>query len=113
MTGRSHAYPAIVDQAVRAPDPTLRIGKRWLVRRLAPDCSRIELSDLPKDRDEIGLLHAMGRETANIHLGSTDGIKVILRDLARRQAGWLHTAVEAMAHAVTEDWEMWRRDPAS
>jgi Uncharacterized protein conserved in bacteria (DUF2252) len=111
--GSKSSYQAILDQAVRAPDPYLRVGKRWLVRRLAPDCSRIELSDLPKERDEIGLLHAMGWETANIHLGSTDGVKAIMRDLARRPAGWLGTAVEAMAHAVTEDWNMWRRNPVS
>ena len=106
-------YQAIMNQAVRAPDPYLRVGKRWLVRRLAPDCARIEIADLPKQRDEIGLLRAMGWETANIHLGSSDGIKAIGRDLARRQIGWLHSAVEAMAQAITEDWEMWRRNPAN
>jgi hypothetical protein len=106
-------YRAIVDQAVRAPDPYLRVGKRWLVQRLAPDCTRVELSDLPKERDEIALLHAMGWETANIHLGSDNVIKTIRRDLARREEGWLHTAVEAMAQAVTEDWQVWRRDRAS
>jgi hypothetical protein len=106
-------YQAIVDQAARAPDPYLRVGKRWLVRRLAPDCARIEISDLPKERDEIGLLHAMGWETANIHLGSRDAITAIRRDLARRQADWLHTAVEAMAHAVIADWKAWRRDGTS
>ncbi len=36
-----------------------------------------------------------------------------MRDLARRPAGWLHTAVEAMAHVATEDWEMWRRNPVT
>ena len=102
-------YQAIVNQAARAPDPYLGVGKRWLVRRLAPDCSRIELSDLPKERDEINLLHAMGWETANIHLGSSDATKAIQRDLAQRQEGWLHTAAEAMAQAVTEDWKAWRR----
>jgi uncharacterized protein DUF2252 len=106
-------YQAIVDQAVRASDPYLHVSKRWVARRLAPDCARIELADLPKERDEIRLLHAMGWETANIHLGSADRSKAILRDLARRQEGWLDKAVEAMAHAVTEDWEIWRHDPAS
>jgi len=107
-TRPKRCYQALVDQAVRAPDPYLRVGKRWLVRRLAPDCARIEISDLPKERDEMGLLHAMGWETANIHVGSRDAIKAIRPDLARRQEGWLYTAVEAMAHAVTEDWKSWR-----
>ena len=56
--------------SVRCRDPFVRLQKRWIVRRLAPDCSRIELSALPKERDEIRLLHAMGWETANVHLGS-------------------------------------------
>jgi hypothetical protein len=103
-------YQAIIDRAVRAPDPYLRVGKRWLVRRLAPDCARIEISDLPKGRDEIGLLHAMGWEIANIHLGNSDRTTAIQRDLTRRPEGWLHTAAETMIHAVTEDWKAWRRD---
>jgi hypothetical protein len=103
-------YRVIVDRAVRAPDPYLRVGKRWLARRLAPDCARIEILDLPKERDEIGLLHAMGCEIANIHLGNSERITAIQRDLTRRQDGWLHTAAEVMTHAVTKDWKAWRRD---
>jgi hypothetical protein len=103
-------YQTIVSQAVRAPDPYLRVGKRWLVQRLAPDCLRIELSHLPKACDQIGLLHAMGWETANIHLGSSHRIEAVRRDLARRQEGWLHTAAEAMMHAVIEDCKESRRD---
>ena len=52
---------------VRCRDPFVRLQKRWIVRRLAPDCSRIELSALPKERDETRLLRAMGWETANVH----------------------------------------------
>jgi hypothetical protein len=98
---------------MRAPDPYLRVGKRLLVQRPAPTCARIELLDLPKARNEIGLLHAMGWEAANIHLGSNNAIKAIQRDLAQRPQGWLHTAAEAMAQAVTEDWKAWRRNGAS
>jgi hypothetical protein len=109
-TRPKHYYQAIIDRSVRAPDPYLRIGKRWLVRRLAPDCVRIEISDLPKERDETGLLYAMGRETANIHLGSNNAITAIQQDLARRPAGWLYTAAEAMVYSVTKDWKRWRHD---
>jgi hypothetical protein len=77
------------------------------VRRLAPDCTRIELSALPVQRDEIRLLHAMGWETANVHLG-TLGARAILRDLSRRPANWLFRAAERMAQAVIKDWELWR-----
>ena len=63
-------YQELLDCAVRCRDPFVRVRRKWVVRRLAPDCSRIELSMLPEQRDEIRLLHAMGMETANIHLGS-------------------------------------------
>ena len=55
---------------MRCPDPWVRLRGTWIVRRLAPDCSRIELSALPQQRDEIKLLHSMGLETANVHLGT-------------------------------------------
>ena len=53
-------YQEILDCSVRSIDPFVRLQKSWIVRRLAPDCSRIELSALPKQRDEIRLLRAMG-----------------------------------------------------
>ena len=64
-------YKHIVRKAVRCPDPFLAVHKGWIVRRLAPDCSRVELTALPKGRDEYRLLERMGRETANVHLGSS------------------------------------------
>src|SRR5581483_4088784 len=45
-------YQEILDCAVRCPDPFVRLYKGWIIRRLAPDCSRIELSAMPKERDE-------------------------------------------------------------
>jgi hypothetical protein len=101
-------YQEILDTAVRCCDPYVRLKGKWLVRRLAPDCSRIELSALPKERDEIRLLYAMGFETANIHLGSRNG-RAIERDLKKRGDGWLAPASEAMVKAITEDWEDWRK----
>ena len=64
-------YPQqALKRAVRCPDPFLSVTDQWVVRRLSPDCSRIELSEIPRRRDERDLLWAMGFETANIHLGS-------------------------------------------
>jgi hypothetical protein len=90
---RSH-YDRIVKQAIRCPDRFLDLRKGWIVRRLAPDCSRVELTMLPKGHDEYKLLEAMGRETANIHLGSKRAIGRVKRDLKGRPAGWLHTAAQ-------------------
>jgi len=78
------------------------------VRRLAPDCSRIELSELPKEHSEKVLLHAMGFETANVHLGSKKA-RAIQADLRKRASGWLPKAAEKMLKAVTQDWEEWRK----
>ena len=63
-------YMDVVDRAVRCPDPFLALSGGWLLRRLAPHCSRIEFGQYPKSRDEARLLHAMGRETANVHFGT-------------------------------------------
>jgi sugar phosphate isomerase/epimerase len=84
------------------------LKRRWIVRRLAPDCSRIELAALPKERDEVRLLHAMGFETANVHLGSGSA-RAIREDLKRRARGWLHKAAQEMAEAVERDWKDWRK----
>lgn len=100
-------YDAILKHAIRSPDPFLELRQSWVVRRLAPDCSRVELSMLPKGRDEYRLFEAMGRETANIHLGSRPAIKKVKRDLDK-PAGWLHVAAEAMVQATTDDWQSWR-----
>src|SRR5262249_9463661 len=63
-------YQAILSRAVRAPDPFVGIQKYWIVRRLAPDCVRIDLESSAANRDEERLLYAMGWETANLHLAT-------------------------------------------
>jgi uncharacterized protein DUF2252 len=100
-------YERIVERAVRCPDPFLDVRKAWVVRRLAPDCSRVELGVLPKNHDEARLLEAMGRETANIHTGSKRAIVRVKRDLSKRRVGWLHDAAKRMVRATTADWQSW------
>jgi hypothetical protein len=97
-------YQEILDRSVRCPDPFVRFQKRWIVRRLAPDCSRIELSALPKERDELRLLYAMGWETANVHLGSVQP-RVLRADLKKRPHGWLMETARKMEQAVRADFE--------
>jgi len=102
-------YEDIITSAARALDPYVHLCGRWIVRRLAPHCSRIELTVLPKKRDEERLLHSMGFETANIHLGTKRAIKNVRRDLAKRKPGWVHEAAKKMVNAVQKDWEEWRK----
>jgi len=102
-------YREIIGCAVRVPDPFLGVHGKWLVRRLAPDGSRIELASLPRNRDENRLLWMMGWETANIHLGSAGKVHPILADLAERKSDWLLNAAARMARAVERDWRKWRK----
>lgn len=97
-------YEQVLRTAVRCHDPFVHLQKRWIVRRLAPDCSRIELAALPRLRDEKRLLYAMGWETANIHLGSIQP-RVLVDDLRKRKPGWLLIAARNMEKAVMADFE--------
>jgi len=87
----------------RAPDPTLRYARGWVLRRLAPDCRRIELADLPAVRKEKRLLRAMGRELAGVHIGSVAAAG-LQADLEARPDGWLLDAARHMVHTVRADF---------
>src|SRR5262245_30499701 len=102
-------YQQILDRAVRSRDPFVQAKDGWLVRRLAPHCCRVAMDDLPKKCDEYRLLHAMGWETANVHLGSRASSERIRRDLAKRKDDWLRDAAKAMVEATTDDWKEWRK----
>jgi hypothetical protein len=101
-------YADAITRAVRAADPTISLPQPWLIRRLAPYCSRIEISDLPKKSNELKLLRAMGLETANIHLGTKNAAKKIAADLRKWPAQWLHQAATAMEQGTMSDWKQWR-----
>ena len=101
-------YAAILRRAVRCPDPYVQMRGHWIVRRLSPHCSRIELDALATSRGERRLLEAMGRETANIHLGTEEKRRAILKDLRGRKGNWLMRAAQAMANAMEKDWRAWR-----
>src|SRR5262249_12419332 len=104
-------YSKILAQAVRCPDPYVKVSGKWIVRRLAPDCSRVELRSLPTDQDKARLLGAMGAETANIHLGSVQA-RTLEKDLAARRKRWLHEAAAHMANSIWADWKEWRTEMA-
>jgi hypothetical protein len=66
------------------------------------------LGSLSRKRDEETLLHTMGIEAANVHLGSRPQIKRVLADLHRRKAKWLRVPAKAMADAT----ELYRKPPS-
>ena len=102
-------YQTIVSRAVRCPDPFVQLRGRWIVRRLSPHCSRIELATLKAQGEEMQLLRAMGFETANVHLGTRTARKPILAHMKRQKGKWLHQATLAMLNAVREDWKTWKK----
>jgi hypothetical protein len=103
-------YQTILGRAVRCLDPFVQLRGRWIVRRLSPHCSRIELATLKAQGAELRLLHAMGWETANVHLGTKAARKPILMHIQKQKPRWLHRATEQMLQAVKEDWKVWRKD---
>ena len=107
--GKKSLYQKIIDRAMREADPFVEARDGWVVRRLAPDCSRIELSALPRQRDERRLLYAMGWETANIHLGTAKARPALQKDLRRRPKGWLRAAAQVMVDLTLRDWKEWRK----
>ena len=102
---RQTYYQHILENAVRSRDPFQKIVGTWLIRRLSPDSNPIDIDDLPKKRDEETLIHAMGCEAANVHLGSRNKIKSVLRDLRGRKPNWLRSAAKDMAKAVKREWK--------
>lgn len=101
-------YDKIITPAVRSRDPYQKVIGDWLVRRLSLDSNPIEIDALPKERDESALIHAMGREAANIHLGTRSQRRSILNDLRRRSGSWLRKSGKQMARAATKDWKDYR-----
>jgi hypothetical protein len=95
----------LVASAKRSADPFYGVHGAWIRRRLAPDCTRIELSELPIARDEETLIASMGVEVANVHLGNANVAQAVLKDLAKRPKGWLLAAAQTMYDATVADWK--------
>jgi hypothetical protein len=99
----------LLPQIIRAVDPGFAVRRPWIIRRLAPDCSKIEIGDLPRKRHERKLLRAMGWETANVHGYSSARRTAIARDLSSRRDGWLLAAANEMTDDTVDDWRVWKR----
>ena len=96
-------------KASASPDPTRQIRHGWLVRRLAPDCVRVELDAIPSKRHDAQLLTAMGMASAALHRATPRAIPAVLAHLDAQAAGWLGDAARTMLATVNEDWKTWRR----
>ncbi|MFO0866457.1 MAG: DUF2252 family protein [Gemmataceae bacterium] len=93
-------------RAIRSPDPFYRPFGRWILRRLGPRSSRIELEQL-RFADLRRVLRAMASETANVHLGTPGAPEAIPADLNRRPKGWLLESARRLVAELEEDWRGW------
>jgi Uncharacterized protein conserved in bacteria (DUF2252) len=110
LTGRKErprARMELLEEAVRVPDPFQAFEDGWIIRRLAPDCRKIEIDQLARRGDDERFLRAMGWEVANLHL-ATGKPRAMVRDLDRRPKRWLEEAVVVMAKAVERDFREWK-----
>ena len=106
---RQSYYQQAISSAVRSRDPYQEIVGHWLIRRLSADSNPIDIQDCPKRPDEHLLLHEMGSEAANVHLGTKRQVRNILKDMQSRKANWLRAAAREMARAVEKEWKEYRK----
>ena len=113
----------LLQHAIRVPDPYFQVHDQWLIRQLAPDIAKI---DMPRERDKrlglaADLLRLMGRETANIHLGSRTSEDSRIGSAAsigtasgfrRRPIGWwpalertMRSGLKRVSYPVRQFWK--------
>ncbi|HVQ12942.1 MAG TPA: DUF2252 family protein [Vicinamibacterales bacterium] len=114
LTGQDHMRSqtaTLLQHAIRDPDPHFQVHDDWLLRQLAPDVAKIEMPKSQRDKRLAlapALLRLMGRETANVHLGSRS--RDVMEDLLSRldrDRRWLTTATERMADCTKTDYAQW------
>jgi hypothetical protein len=106
---RQSGYEAAISSAIRSRDPFQLIEGAWLIRRLSPDSNPIDIQTLPKHRDEQMLLHSMGSEAANVHLGTKRQVANIQKDLRKRKPNWLPDTASRMARLVEKEWKRYKK----
>jgi hypothetical protein len=101
-------FMAMARGRYRAPDPFLEVRPGYIVRRIAFDSHKIDLTDGRAAKYNEKLLQKMGADLAAIHLSGDQGRQQILDDLTARDPDWLHDAAKTAEHAVKEDHEIWK-----
>jgi len=91
----------------RSPDPHLRIEGGYLLRRIAPDSRKIEVTDVQVHGLTEDLFVAMAADLAAVHAASPKPQR-LARDLQVRPTGWLLAAVTTARQAVERDFARYR-----
>lgn len=108
----SKETPALGEQVLAqrqsSPDPFRRLKGAWLIRRLAPDCTKVEMELIERQADQAKLLSAMGRETAALHhaAGNADAI---LSEFDRVSERWFRETAGSLADTVRSAHKAWRK----
>ncbi len=92
----------------RSPDPFLKVRSDFVVRRIASDSQKIDLSEEDAWAYGPDLLAAMGADLAAIHLAAKVSADDIRSDLAGREPDWLHKASKVAEEFVMKDFERWK-----
>jgi hypothetical protein len=79
-----------------------------IIRRIAPDSRKVDLSDDAGAALHVDLLRAMGFDLGAIHAADADAGAAISRDVRGRASDWLHKAAKTGAAAVQADFEEWK-----
>lgn len=97
----------IMNGLSRAPDPFVRTGHGFLVRRISPDTRKVERSSGFDRKLDAKLVRAMGSEIGSIHSQSAELTDSILGDRHIRDGAWLLEAAKALTGLVRADYEEW------
>ncbi|MFG1289860.1 DUF2252 family protein [Xanthobacter versatilis] len=108
MDSGDHLFTRLARGGYRSPDPFLDVEDEYVVRRLANDSIKIELSEHTLPAYGASLLRAMGADLAAIHLGKTGQQEEVLADFDARGEDWLDDAAKTMAAHVDRDFSVWQ-----
>jgi len=91
----------------RSPDPFLRTGKKFIVRRIAVDSRKLDLGENAGKKLDLMAIEAMGFELGSIHAASKAQRNAVRANLDSLSDGWLHDAARAARNMIEEDYATW------
>lgn len=89
--------------AYRSPDPSLNYTDDYVVRRLAPNNSKLDFEKINAAR-RGKLFSAMGAELAAIHVAE-GGALAVKTELEAMKSGWLKHAAKRVARWTHDEWK--------
>ncbi len=98
----------VAEGRFRSPDPFLSLTVGYMVRRIAYDSEKIDLTDSDTKAFGADVLGAMGSDLAAIHLSGNVDPVALRADIRDRKKGWLVEASARAADEVTLDFEKWQ-----